>query len=343
MKALVLKEYGKFSYEDAPMPEMKDDEVLIRVRAASICGSDVHGMDGSTGRREPPVIMGHECAGTIEDIGSAVKGFSKGDRVAVQSLLHCGSCLSCLEGKYNLCENRLVLGVSCKELFKNGAFAEYITARAVAVHKIPDGLGFVEASMMEPLSISCHAVSLVHTDPKKPVLVLGTGTIGLFTVQVLKAGGCERIIAADRNGYKLELAKKGGAAETIDLSKKSLGEEISRLTENKGADIVFDAIGNSFSLNESINSVKRGGAVVLIGNAVPVADFPLQKVVANEISLFGSNNSSDEFPECIRLMAEGRVDVSAVLSAVAPLSEGASWFDRLYKKEKGLIKVVLEP
>ncbi|MEA4815655.1 MAG: galactitol-1-phosphate 5-dehydrogenase [Lachnospiraceae bacterium] len=343
MKALVLKEYNKFSYEDVPMPEVKDDEVLIKVMAASICGSDVHGMDGSTGRRVPPIIMGHEASGIVYGLGKDVKGFEIGDRVAVQSLLQCGKCEACMEGKYNLCENRLVLGVSCDELYKNGTYAEYATVRAIAVHKLPEGLDFIKASMVEPLSIAYHAVSLIDIDIKKPVLVLGTGTIGIFAVQVLNAMGCENIIAADRNDNKLEIAKKSGAKETVNIKDKSLKEEISRLTGKKGVFAAFDAIGNSFSVNECIDNVKKGGSVVLIGNAVPKVDFPLQKVVANEISLFGSNNSSDEFPECLSLMTGGKVDVSLVLSKVAPLSEGGQWFGRLYNKEKGLIKVVLIP
>jgi L-iditol 2-dehydrogenase len=160
MKALILKEYKRFAFEDTPDPICGSDEVLIKVAACAICGSDIHGMDGSTGRRIPPVIMGHEASGTIVETGSDVSSFKKGDRVTFDSTIYCGRCAYCREGKINLCNDRRVLGVSCSEYRQNGAFAEYITVPQRILYPIPDSLSFEHAAMAEPLAIALHAVNI---------------------------------------------------------------------------------------------------------------------------------------------------------------------------------------
>src|SRR5579863_10147706 len=160
MKALVLKEYKRFSLEEVPKPELVPQEVLVAVKACGICGSDVHGMDGSTGRRRPPVVMGHEAAGIIAGVGAEVASWSAGDRVTFDSTIYCGECEYCRRGELNLCERRQVFGVSTSEYRRAGAFAEYVAVPDRIVHRLPENIPFVEAAMVEPLAVAVHAVSL---------------------------------------------------------------------------------------------------------------------------------------------------------------------------------------
>ena len=343
MKALVLKEYLKFEYTDVPMPEYGPDDVLIQVKAVSICGSDVHGYDGSSGRRQPPVIMGHEAAGIIDKVGSDVKGFKPGDRVVFDSTIYCGKCSYCKRGKINLCSDRQVLGVSTEVYNRPGAFAEYVTVPVRVLYHMPDGVTFEQATLVEPFAIAMHAYRISPVVIGDTVAVFGTGTIGLMIIQALKVAGCAEIIAVDIADHKLEVAKKLGATMTINSSTQDVKEAILAATKGEGADVCFEAVGINVTLNAAISGCRKGGAVVMVGNIAKQATFNLQEVVTREISLIGSCASTGEYDICLALIFRNLVDVGALISAVAPLSEGQQWHDRLHAAEKGLIKVVLIP
>ncbi len=343
MKALVLKEYNKFSFEEVPMSEYGPDDVLVRVKACAVCGSDVHGMDGSTGRRIPPIVMGHEASGIIERIGANVEKYKVGDRVTFDSTVYCGKCYYCRRGEINLCDNRRVLGVSCGEYRYHGAFAEYVRVPQHILYPLPQSVSFEQAAMVEPLSIAFHAVRRSPVSLNNTAVVIGTGMIGLLVIQMLKIAGCGKIIAVDMLKDKLDIAKKFGADVCLKADECDVGAEVYRLTENRGADVAFEVVGITPTIQNAIASVKKGGSLTLVGNLKPMVDFPLQSVVTRQISLYGSCASAGEYPDCLDLIASGKVDVDSFISAVAPLSEGASWFARLYASEPGLMKVILVP
>lgn len=343
MKALVLKEYNKFSYEDVPEPEYGSDDLLVQVKACSICGSDVHGMDGSTGRRIPPVIMGHEASGVVAKIGSNVKGFAVGDRITFDSTIYCGSCYYCRKGQINLCDNRRVLGVSCSDYCQNGAFAEYVTIPYHIAYHLPDGLTFEKAAMVEPVSIAVHAVSRSPVTLNDTAVVVGSGMIGLFIIQVLRQVGCRQIIAIDLDQNKFDLARRFGATHCLAADREDLLAQIMNLTDGRGADIAFEAVGITPTVNTAINVLRKGGTLTLVGNLKPQIDFPLQSVVTRQISVFGSCASNGEYPICLDLIESGKVKVDDLISATVPLKDGAEWFQRLYNKEPGLMKVILVP
>ena len=215
MKALTLKEYNRFELEDAPEPPMGPDSVMVAVKACGICGSDVHGMDGSTGRRRPPIIMGHEAAGVIVQTGADVEGWETGARVTFDSTIYCGTCEYCREGRINLCDQRRVLGVSCDEYRQNGAFAQFVSVPQRVLYRLPDALTFEHAALTEPLSIAFHAVRRAGTKTSDLVVVVGAGLIGLLLVQTLRRAGCLRILAVDIAPEKLALAKKLGATAAV--------------------------------------------------------------------------------------------------------------------------------
>src|SRR5688572_9786517 len=194
MRALLLSEYKKLSVVEMPVPAIAEDEVLVRVQACGVCGSDIHGYDGSTGRRIPPLIMGHEAAGVIERVGSRVDRFAAGDRVTFDSMVSCGACGFCRRGHVNLCDNRMVLGVSCGDYRRHGAFAEYVSVPARILYKLPDSLPFERAALIEAVSIAVHAVSRHVPKPDDAVLVVGSGMIGVLVIQVLREKGWRNII-----------------------------------------------------------------------------------------------------------------------------------------------------
>ena len=342
MKALVLEEYNKFVLKEVEKPQIQPDEVLVRIQACSICGSDVHGMDGSTGRRIPPVIMGHEAAGIIEQVGQNVEGWKEGDRVTFDSTLYCGECEFCKRGEVNLCDNRRVFGVSCGEYRFNGAFAEYAAVNQRILYKLPEEVSFLQAAMIEPLSIAVHAVRVSNIAQDQDVAVVGTGMIGLLLVQVLAAKGCRKLIAVDVDDDKLALAKRFGATHIVN-SKGDAVKEILDITQGRGLDASFEAVGIEVTGNIAIKSLRKGGTAVLVGNLSAMESLPVQAIVTRQLSVLGSCASAGEYDECIQLIAEKKVDVEAFVSASAPLDEGAEWFKRLYAKEPGLMKVILLP
>ena len=339
MKALVMHEYKHLTYEDVAQPVPGKGEVLIRLKACSVCGSDVHGFDGSTGRRRPPVIMGHEASGMVVACGEGVKDHKPGDRVTFDSTVYCNTCEMCRKGKVNLCSSRKVLGVSCEEYNRPGCFAEYITLPEYILYDIPDNVTYVQASMIEPLSVAYHAATRTEIRPGDSVVLFGIGTIGLLTLQVVRSFGAGRIVAVDIDDSRLELAKKNGATDCIN-SKTGDAVAALRALMPEGADIAIDATGIDATANMCIKSVGLDGRVILIGNVAPEIRFPLQYVVTRQISLFGSCASAGEYPQCLELISSGKVEVDSMISKIVPLSEGDTWMNKIYNREDGLTKIV---
>src|SRR5271168_1389165 len=194
MKALLLSEYSKLEVADLPTPAAGPGEVLVQVAACGICGSDVHGYDGSSGRRIPPLVMGHEAAGVVAEVGEGVTRFASGDRVTFDSTVYCGSCEYCLAGQINLCDHREVVGVSTPDFRRAGAFAEFVTVPERIVYKLPEELSFAEAAMLEAVSVALHAIAVSDLRGGETVLVIGAGMIGLLILQAARAAGCSRIL-----------------------------------------------------------------------------------------------------------------------------------------------------
>jgi L-iditol 2-dehydrogenase len=343
VKALLLTEYKHLEVTEVPEPQIGDDDILVRVRACGICGSDVHGYDGSSGRRVPPLVMGHEASGVVAKTGKNVTRFKEGDRVTFDSTVYCGKCWFCTRGQVNLCDNRNVLGVSTGEYRRNGAFAEYISVPQHIVYHLPDSFPFEHAALIESVSIAMHAVRRTPITVNDTAVVVGTGMIGLLVVQALKAAGCGKVIAVDIDDFKIEQALKLGATEGLNSKKVDIGAEIAARTEGRGADLAMEVVGATASVQTAVAAVRKGGSITLVGNLAQKIELPLQQIVTREITLYGSCSSCLEYPACIDLMARGEIRVDPLISVKAPLDEGPSWFERLYGHEAGLMKVVLEP
>ena len=345
MKALLLTAPSTLAIVDFPTPAIADDEVLVRIHACGICGSDFHGWDGSSGRRQAPLIMGHEASGEIVAIGPRVEKWHAGDRVTFDSTIYCGVCHFCRQGQINLCENRRVVGVSPTEYKQHGAFAEFVAVPSRILYRLPDTLPFDQAAMIEPVSIAVHAVQRITIAATDTVVVVGSGMIGLLIVQALRWAGAKRIVAVDLAENRLTLARRLGATHTFNPSTSDVAAEVARLTEGLGADAAFEVVGLTPTVNLAIAVLKRSGSCVLVGNLSPkTQDFPLQAVVTKEITVTGTCSSAGEYPLCLDLIARGVIDVKPMIETVAPLEDGAAWFEKLSAKDGGkYMKVILQP
>jgi len=344
MKALLMKEYKKLIYTDFDDPVIGDaHDLLVKIKAVAICGSDVHGFDGSTGRRKPPLVMGHEAAGEVVETGAAVTAYKKGDRITFDSTIYCGNCFFCRQGQMNLCDNRTVLGVSCDEYRRHGAFAEYLVIPDnIAIH-VPEGLSWEEAACTEPVGVAAHAIKMTPIALNDTTAVVGSGLIGSLAIQILKASCSGKIIALDTDPSRRETAKKFGADEVLDPSQNGLEKKIKDLTGGRGVDHVIEAVGATEPIKTAISIVRKGGSITLVGNVSPKVEIPLQAVVSRQLTLQGTAAISGEYPLALDLMARKKINVKALISAAVPLSEGDAWMNKLYNREGKLLKVVLIP
>lgn len=344
MKALILKEYMHLEIADVPAPSIgAPDDVLVRIKASAICGSDVHGIDGSTGRRIPPLVMGHEAAGLVAAVGPAVKNVAIGDRVTFDSTIWCGECFFCRRGEVNLCDNRRVLGVSCSEYRRDGTFAEYVVVPERIIYRLPESVAFEEAALTEPVSVAMHALRITNMRPGENAAVVGSGLIGLLLIQIIRSYSPHRIVAFDTEPQRRAAALAAGADIALDPADPASRKRVLEMTGGRGVDRAFEAVGASAPIATAIAATRKGGSVTLIGNISPKAEFPLQSVVTREITLIGSCAISGEYPASLDLMASHTINLRSVISAVAPLEEGPLWFERLYRREPALLKVVLVP
>ncbi len=332
MNALLLEQYNHLKLVDMPLPEIGPEDVLIRVRACGICGSDVHGMDGSTGRRIPPLVMGHEAAGTVERTGAQVADLRPGDRVTFDSTIYCGKCFHCVRGEVNLCDNRQVMGVSPGEYRRHGAFAEFVAVPRRIVYRLPENLSFEQAALIEAAAVAVHAAGITPVRLGDRAVVVGSGMIGVLALQALRAAGCAHITVIDPVESRLRMAAALGADEV-----RTSGDGV------RDAAVALECVGATEPIQTAIAAVRKGGAVTLVGNFKPLAEIPLQAVVTRQIRLQGSCASSGEYPAVIELMSKGAIRVDPLISAVAPLAEGPEWFGRLYRREGNLMKVILRP
>lgn len=340
MKALVLEEYGRVVIKDVEKPEVSGNRVLIRIKAASVCGSDVHGYDGSSDRRRPPLIMGHEASGVVEELGPLAEGFKLGDRVTFNSTEYCGKCSNCANGKQNICIEGQIFGVSSEVYHKEGAMAEYVTVPDYSVYKIPDNTTFEEAALAEPLSIALHSIRRTDIKLGDTAIVFGAGTIGSMLLKLLLISNCASVIVVDIDDVKLSSAKTRGADYCINSAKENVVERVMQITDNLGVDLAFEAVGIEATIKAGIDVLKKSGTFTLLGNVSKTIDFPLQKLVINELNLVSSYACASEYEKSLQLIGMGKVDVKDIISEIVPLERGQEMLQRLLKGEEGLMKVV---
>jgi L-iditol 2-dehydrogenase len=342
MKALVHTAPFKFEYRDVPMPEVGSEDVLVRVKAVGICGSDLHGYTGETGRRVPPCIMGHEAAGVVEAVGQETRGVAVGDRITFDSTVYCNQCPPCRRGRINLCEKRRVLGSSHPTWRRDGCMAEFVVVPWWITYTLPDVVSFEEAALVETAAVGLHAARITPIDLNDTVAVIGAGPIGLFAIQAAKVRGAGTVIALDMREERLAFARDLGADVLINTAHGDVGDALQKTLGHPDVDVVLEAVGLAATMALAWKLTRKGGQLTLIGNIAPVP-FPLPDVIVRELTIRGSLASSGEFRACLDLMAQGRILTKPLISKILPLSEGQLAFDTLHRGDPTLMKVLLRP
>jgi len=336
MKALMKTEPqpGYIKLMDVDKPQIGSEEILVKVKAAAICGSDIgiHDWTASFHWLPLPLIIGHEYAGEIAEVGEAVTEFQVGERVTSLAALGCGKCLNCRMGRTNICIGRKILG-----LHMNGVFAEYVKVPARYVHKLPDNLSYVEAAPTEAIATSAHAVlERVSVSPDSTVAILGPGPIGLFALQFLKLLNVKKTIITGLtvDQGRLKIAEELGADVIINVDQEDPVSRVKEETEGVGADIVFEASGSPLALQQAIQMVKRGGEIVLIGHSSKPAQIASVDLVRGAITMKGTYAYTTEtFKKVLDLMSRGKVQSKPVITHVLPLEEFTQAFEAAKSRE----------
>jgi 2-desacetyl-2-hydroxyethyl bacteriochlorophyllide A dehydrogenase len=314
---------GRIAVEAADIPAPGPREALVRMHAAGVCGSDLHAAHGRHPFVSLPYRPGHEVVGVIETMGSGAEGFTPGQRVIVTPYLPCWKCKMCISGRENLCENLGFFGCG----YPQGGMADYFTLAADRLYPVPDDLGDHAAALIEPLSTPVHAVRLAGDVAGRSVAVLGAGTIGLFTLAVLRARGAGKIISTDPNPSKRARATALGADVTIDARSPDVAGQV-REALGASADIVFDCVAVQSSMDQAIAIADKGGTVVVVG--VPATDVtvPLPIVQDHQIRIQGSATYlPEDYRDAVDLLGRGAVKTADFVTATRPLDQVAEAFE----------------
>ncbi|WP_417900499.1 L-threonine 3-dehydrogenase [Bacillus haimaensis] len=342
MKAIVKHHRGYGAeLQMVDIPQIKEDEVLIKVKATSICGTDVHIYtwdEWSESRVNPPYVFGHEFAGEIVEVGSKVTNVALGDQVSAETHIVCYECPQCLTGDYHICKNTKIIGVDT-----HGCFAEYVALPAVNVWKNPKDMPYDVASVQEPMGNAVHTV-LAGDVAGKTVAVIGCGPIGIMAVGVAKAAGASQVIAIDLNEYRLDLATKMGATTVINAKENNPVDLVMELTDGNGVDVICEMSGHPIAMNQGFKMVTNGGRVSIL--SLPVR--PVELDITNDIVFKGvtvqgitGRKMYTTWQQVSRLLKSGQVDVKPMITHHFPLEDFEKGFDLMISGQCG--KVVLQP
>jgi threonine dehydrogenase-like Zn-dependent dehydrogenase len=342
MKALTYYGPGDLRLENRPIPSPGRGEVLIKVRAVSICGSDLgaYRLPSVSDRWEPPIVLGHEFSGEIAGLGEGVENFHIGQPVTANPILYCGSCYYCKHGQFNLCPNRYSLGTSIGGVRHDGAMQEYLTIRASALYPLLDGVSFIQGALLEPLAVSLCAARTGVTGENERVVIIGAGPIGLAILKFLKTSGNKTVFVSDILPSRLELAKRIGADEVIN-GRSDVVSLIKTLTGDIGVDRVVVAAGVPGIFDKSLQMVRNGGSVVLVALMHQKVELDLIPIVTRQLSLLGSYMFTNEINDVMLSVAQKKVIVDDLITSVHPLEEGASIFNELCKADCKEVKIIL--
>lgn len=336
-----LLEIGKIAVFPCDMPEVKPDEVLVRMEYCGVCGSDVaYFRRGGIGRRKVtfPYVLGHECTGEILEIGSEVTNVAVGDKIVMEPGLGCGHCEYYMTGRYNLCEEMKFMATPPY----NGAFKRYMSYPARGCFKLPDSVSTLEGAMIEPLAVGIHAARRGEVDNSKTVLITGVGCIGLMTLLACKAMNAQKIIVSDVFDNRLDKALELGADYAINVSREDLATRVKELTDGNGPDIILETSGNAKSIAANVYAIRRGGVIVQVGTCadpVPYQFNELGKIEADIRSVFRYRNI---FPLAIKLIEKGDIDLKAVGPNIFDFEDVAEAFDTAINKGNEVVKCILK-
>ncbi|MEM4519435.1 MAG: zinc-binding dehydrogenase [Sulfolobales archaeon] len=339
MKALRVHEPKLVKIDEVPEPQISDDEVLIKIKYAGICGTDLHVYRGAMKDRvKYPAIPGHEFSGVVVKVGKEVSWVGEGDEVVANPVHPCGRCVACSAGKPNICVNFKILGVDIP-----GVFAEYVKVKGDKVYKIPKGLSLRSAALVEPFSVAVHSCRKAGIEAGDTVVVIGQGPIGLCTTQVAKHYGAYNVIVVDVIKSRLALAKELGADEALNPLEVDVVKSIKEVTGGVGVDKVIETSGHPQALEQALSILKPAGRIVLVGLCFEDVKFHSYPIVYKEAEVVGSRVYVDEFPRTLNLISKGYLRTEPLITHEMPLSEGGRAFKILEDRLEDAVKILLRP
>ena len=343
MKAAVFKGPGQLAVEERPVPEPAQGEILVRIRASGICGSDVHGFQGKIPDRRPPgLVMGHEAAGEVAGVGPRAGGWQAGDRVTINPLIPCYECYPCRRGWFHICDAMVTLG-SAMRVFHDGALCEYITVPHRQLHRLPAGVSFETGAVAEPVSNAVHLLERGAPELGGVVAVFGVGAIGLSVVQVARLAGARKVIAVDINPFRLARARSLGAEVIVNALEMDPVAAIKEESEGRGADLAVEAAGFAATYRQCVDSVRKRGRVVALGFMEPEVTFPMRSVIYRELSIIGSTAFSHEIEAVLSLFAAGKLDPTLLITHRFSLESVQEAFETAANPASESIKVLVIP
>lgn len=339
MKAAVWHGGKDIRIEDVPRPKIKTDEVLVKVKAVGICGSELHAYEGVSQRRTPPLIMGHEFSGEIAEVGKEVSNLKLGERVVVDPLKRCGVCTPCVRGQGSVCRNVKLLG-----LHISGAFAEYIAVPALNCYKLPDHVTFEEGATAEPLSVAIRAMNNTDVKLGDTVVVIGAGIIGLLILKAAKAAGAGTLIVSDVVDYRLDYAKTFGADVAVNSKTENQVTRVLELTNGSGADVVFEAVGLEATVQQGMQMLAIGGKLTVVGMLSKTMALDVLSIVTRELQIKGSYAyAQDDFRRALSYLNNRKIDVKPLITNKLPLEKTKEGFEILSEKKEKALKIILSP
>ncbi len=341
MKAAVMTGIGQIEMQTRPIPTPKDNEVLVKVKHVGICGSDLHYYEhGRIGSYvvDKPMILGHECGGEVVSWGSAVSGFSVGDKVAIEPGYTCGTCEFCRSGRYNLCPDVVFMATPPYD----GAFCEYVAYPAEVIFPLPENMNTMEGALIEPLSVGFHAAAQGNVQVGETAAVLGAGCIGLCTLFALKARGAATVYMTDVLEKRLAMAKEMGADIVWKADTENVPEALMQATKGRGVDCVLETAGSAAATKQTVELVARGGRIVLVGMSPnPVIPFDLGALMGKEASIHTVFRYRNLYPVVIRAVASGLVPIEKIVTNIFPFEQTAEAMRFSVENKKDIIKTVI--
>ena len=338
MKAAVLTKPYHIEYVDVDMPQPGPGEVLIRTCYAGICGSELHAYKGLHKKRVPPVIMGHEISGYIAGLGEGVEGFAEGDRVTAVPMYGCGHCAECFRGETSLCSDKTIFGSQKWP----GGYAEYCTAPAKVVYKLPEAVSMQDGALIEPLAVGLHAVRTARVSAGDKAVVLGSGAIGLCTAVMAARAGAAPLICTDVQPFNLERAVTLGATHTIDARDPELVSKVVDITDG-GCDVVFITAPVNALINQAIAMTRKQGQIICVAMFDGEASVNVELNRAKETIITGTSMYYEEdFARIIRMLSNGRLDTTGMVTHELPLAEADAAFQMYENRVPGIVKILLK-
>ena len=341
MKVAVMQGIGKMGFEERDIPQVQDDEVLVKLEYVGICGSDLHYYEtGAIGDYvvEPPFVLGHEPGGTVVEVGKNVKHLQVGDRVALEPGKTCGHCEFCKTGRYNLCPDVVFFATPPVD----GVFQEYVAHEADLCFKLPENVDTMEGALIEPLAVGFHAAMQADAKAGQTAVVMGAGCIGLVTMMALKAMGVSRVYVADIMEKRLEKALELGADGVINGKEKDAVEEVMKLTNGKGCDVAIETAGTQITTVQTIKMTKKGATIVLVGYSKSgEMTLPMSLALDKELTFKTVFRYRHIYPMAIEAVAAGKVNLKGIVTDVFSLDEVQKAMDYSVNNKADIVKAVI--